>query len=313
MPYRAVIALGGNALIRDNHHIAFADQYATVRETMVHLTDLIQHDWNVVLTHGNGPQVGFLLRQSELAAHEIPPLPLDYCDAATQGDIGYMLQHALNNLFRERGLPHQAVTVVTEVVVSADDPAFAHPSKPIGSFMSAETAEQHRDRDGWAVVEDAGRGWRRVVASPHPKEIVQLAAVDALSRAGFVVVAVGGGGIPVVRQSNGLLRGVEAVIDKDRASALLAVHMRADWLIILTDVPQVAVHFRQPNQRWLDTLTLAEAERYLAEGHFAGGSMGPKVEAALAFVRHTGGSALITDPAHLAAAVRGQAGTRLVP
>ncbi len=313
MPYRAVIALGGNALIRDNRHIAFADQYATVRETMAHLTDLIEQDWNVVLTHGNGPQVGFLLRQSELAAHEIPPLPLDYCDAATQGDIGYMLQHALNNLFRERGLPHQAVTVVTEVMVSADDPAFAHPSKPIGSFMSAEMAAQRRDRDGWVVVEDAGRGWRRVVASPHPKEIVQLAAVDALSRAGFVVVAAGGGGIPVVRQSDGLLRGVEAVIDKDRASALLAVHMRADWLIILTDVPQVALHFRQPNQRWLDTLTLAEAEHYLAEGHFAGGSMGPKVEAALTFVRQTGGSALITDPAHLAAAVRGQAGTRLVP
>lgn len=312
MPYRAVIALGGNALIRDTRRIAFADQYATVRDTMTHLADLIQQDWNLVVTHGNGPQVGFLLRQSELAAHEIPPLPLDYCDAATQGDIGYMLQHALNNTFRERGLPHQAVTVVTEVVVAADDPAFAHPSKPIGSFMPAEAAQQRRDRDGWAVVEDAGRGWRRVVASPHPREIVQLAAIDVLSRAGFVVVAVGGGGIPVVRQSDGLLRGVEAVIDKDRASALLAVHLRADWLIILTDVPQVAVHFRQPHQRWLETLTVSEAERYLAEGHFARGSMGPKVEAALMFVQQTGGQALITDPAHLASAVRGQAGTRLV-
>lgn len=307
----AVIAVGGNSLILDEKHKTVADQYAATVETSKHVAGMIQAGWNVVLTHGNGPQVGFILRRSELSLHELHPVPLDYCGADTQGAIGYMFQRALHNEFRMRGMEKQAATVVTQVLVDKNDPAFQNPSKPIGSFMSAEQAARKRAEEGWQMVEDAGRGWRRVVPSPLPRAIVERAAIETLIRAGFIVICSGGGGIPVYENEHGELVGLEAVIDKDFAGSLLARSIGADLFLISTAVEKVALNYNKPNQKWLDHLTLAQAKEYLAEGHFHKGSMGPKIQAAIWFLEGGGKEALITNPENLERALSGETGTRI--
>jgi carbamate kinase len=309
---RAVVAIGGNSLIRDKEHQSVRDQYIAAGETCWHVAAMIRDGWDVAIGHGNGPQVGFILRRSELAAHELHEVPLDVCGADSQGAIGYALAQNLENDFRRLGVERHAVALVTQVEVAADDPAFSHPSKPIGSFMDEETAERRR-REGWDVVEDANRGWRRVVASPQPIRIVEEDAVRALLDEGFVVVTVGGGGIPVVADAQGNLSGVPAVIDKDLASALLATRIGASLLVITTAVEKVALDFGTPEQRWVDHLTLAEAKECLAEGrHFAAGSMAPKIEAVIGFLERGGERAVITDPDNVERALRGETGTTIV-
>ncbi|HSG43060.1 MAG TPA: carbamate kinase [Anaerolineales bacterium] len=308
----AVVAVGGNSLIIDKNRKSIPDQFDAVEETAKHLADMIEAGWDIVITHGNGPQVGFILRRSELALHELHPVPLDYCGADTQGAIGYMLQKAMTNEFKKRGIEKKTVTVVTQVEVDANDPAFDKPSKPIGSFMDEETARQ-RMAEGQDFVEDAGRGWRRVVPSPLPKRIVEVDAIKNLLDDGYVVVAVGGGGIPVVEKEDGSLRGVEAVIDKDFASSLLATNINADLLLISTAVEQVAINFNKPDQKWLDKITVAEAEQYGEEGHFAPGSMLPKVKAVVKFLKNGGKQALITDPPNIDRALKGETGTWIAP
>ena len=307
----AVVAVGGNSLIKDKAHRTIPDQYEAAVESMRHIADMIETGWEVVVTHGNGPQVGFILRRSELSAHELHTVPLDYCGADTQGAIGYMFQQALFNEFRKREMDKKAATVVTQVLVDSDDPAFKNPSKPIGSFMEEDKALTHRDEDGWSVVEDAGRGWRRVVPSPLPKEIVQADAIKALVEAGFTVVGVGGGGIPVIKDDKGDLVGVEAVIDKDFASALLAENIGADLFLISTAVERIALNFNKPDQEWVDHMTLKDAEKYLEEDHFAKGSMEPKMRAIIGFLKAGGKEALVTNPENIARALKGETGTRI--
>jgi len=309
----AVVAVGGNALILDKHHQTVPDQFNAAVKTMKHIADMITEGWDVVITHGNGPQVGFILRRSEIAAHELHEVPLDYCGADTQGSIGYMFQQALYNEFRERGIQKQAATVVTQTVVDANDPAFQNPTKPIGSFMDESLAMEKRQKDGWVVVEDAGRGWRRVVPSPIPQTIVEAAAIRSLIDNGFVVVAVGGGGIPVMQHEDGSLVGVEAVIDKDFGSAILASMLNADLFLISTAVEKVAINFNKPDQKWLDEMTVADAQKYIEEGQFAKGSMLPKIQAILKYMAAGGKKALITDPEHIKDALDGKTGTWIVP
>ena len=311
---RAVVAIGGNSLIKDKQHQTVADQYEAMRETTASIADLVAIGWEMAITHGNGPQVGFILRRSELSRHELHEVPLDACGADSQGAIGYALQQNMRNHLLARGLEIPVATVVTQVEVSPDDPAWQNPSKPIGSFMTAEVAAERRAGEGWAVVEDAGRGWRRVAASPEPVAIVEADVVRMLLDAGVIVITVGGGGIPVVRRSDGTLHGVDAVIDKDLASAMLATVIEAGLLVITTAVEKVALGWGTPQQRWVDRLTLSEAKAYLAEGtHFAAGSMAPKIQACVNYLEAGGGEVLITDPEHLPAAIRGETGTRVVP
>jgi len=304
----AVVALGGNALIIDKDHKTIQDQFAAVKETVDHITDMVEDGWQVVITHGNGPQVGFIMRRSELALHELHPVPMDYCGADTQGAIGYMIQKALFNEFKNRGLKNQSVTVVTQVEVDSEDQAFKNPAKPVGSFLDEETARK-RMAEGQDFVEDAGRGWRRVVPSPKPKSIIELDAIRCLVDDGFIVVTVGGGGIPVVERPDGDLKGVEAVIDKDFASGLLARLIDADLLLISTAVEKVAINFNKPNEQWLDRMSVAEAERYIDEGHFAPGSMLPKIQAIVQFLQDGGKQALITNPPNMKRALNGETGT----
>jgi carbamate kinase len=308
-----VVAIGGNSLIKDARHQTVPDQIAALALTSVHIASAIRDGWRVAIGHGNGPQVGFILRRSELAAHELHEVPLDVCDADSQGAIGYELQQSLGNDFWRMGFDRRAVTVVTQVEVAADDPAFGHPTKPIGTFMDEARAIQRRDEEGWVVVEDAGRGWRRVVPSPRPLRIVEQDAVQALLADGFVVITVGGGGIPVVSDETGCLHGVAAVIDKDYASSLLATVVGADVFAITTSVERVALDWGKPSQAWVDQLTVAEARAYLAEGgHFMPGSMAPKIEACLEFLERGGAEAIITAPSDLELALKGRAGTRIV-
>ena len=310
----AVVAIGGNSLIKDRMHQTVRDQYIAAGETCWHIAAMIRDGWDVVITHGNGPQVGFILRRSELAAHELHEVPLDVCGADTQGAIGYALQQNLHNDFARLGMDKEAVTVITQVEVSADDPAFQDPTKPIGSYIDEPQAVRRRDEEGWSVVEDAGRGWRRVVPSPRPMRIVEEDSIRALLRDGFVVIAVGGGGIPVVADAEGNLSGIAAVIDKDLASSLLATRLRAELFVISTSIEKVALRFGTPEQEWLDRMTVSEAEGYLAEGtHFAAGSMAPKIRAAVSFVRDAGGTAVITDPENVERALAGETGTRITP
>jgi carbamate kinase len=309
-PGLAVVAVGGNALIRDPKHTSLYDQYEAVRLTVPHVADLVAAGWRVVLTHGNGPQVGFLLRKSELSAAELPPAPLDYCGSNTQGSIGYMFEVALYNEFRRRRMPNRAIALITQTVVDRLDPAFAAPAKPVGSFMDRDHAFRHRDEDGWTVVEDSGRGWRRVVPSPSPLRIVQEPVIRELAERGEIVIAAGGGGIPVVEEADGTLSGIEAVIDKDSASALLASAIGADLFLIATEVEKVCLNFNKPDQLALDRLTVAEAERALADGQFGRGSMEPKIRAVLAYLARGGGEAVITNPENMARALRGETGTR---
>ncbi len=309
----AVVAIGGNSLIVDKAHQTIPDQYAAAHETCIHIAGMIQKGWRVAIGHGNGPQVGFILRRSELSRHELHEVPLDFCGADTQGAIGYMLQQNLHNEFRARGMSNQAATVVTQVLVDRNDPAFQNPTKPIGSFMNEDEALGRRDADGWDVVEDAGRGWRRVVASPLPVRVIERDAVKDLIDAGFVVITVGGGGIPVIEDGDGYLQGVAAVIDKDYASSLLASSIGAHLLLISTAVEQVALHYGKPDQRWIDRMTVAEAKQYMAEGHFAPGSMKPKIQACIWFLENGGQEALITNPENIERALAGETGTRIVP
>ncbi len=308
----AVVAIGGNSLIKNPQHQTVRDQYLAAHETTVHVVSMVARGWNVIVSHGNGPQVGFVLRRSELAARELHEVPLDVCGADTQGAIGYALAQNLQNEMRRRGVERPVAALVTQCEVAHEDPAFASPSKPIGSFMAEADAKRRQAEDGWAVIEDANRGWRRVVASPRPLRIVELDAIKTLVDAGVVVVAVGGGGIPVVRNDAGDLEGVAAVIDKDLASSLLAQRLDADLFLIATAVEKVALGFGTPAQRWVDKLSLGEARRYLSEGgHFAKGSMAPKIQAVIEYLEHSGGEALITDPEHIEAALRGHGGTRI--
>jgi carbamate kinase len=312
----AVIAIGGNSLIKDSAHQTVEDQYLAAKETCKHIADMIDAGYEVVIGHGNGPQVGFILRRSEIAAkaegmHEVP---LDVCGADTQGAIGYALQQNLQNELKRRGKAKPVATVVTQVLVDAEDPAFKNPTKPIGSFMEEAEARRRETEMRWNIVEDAGRGWRRVVASPLPKEIVEIEAIRALIAAGVIVISTGGGGIPVIRDPMGDLVGVAAVIDKDFGSSLLANNVNAELFVISTAVEKVALNFGKPDQKWLDKMTLAEAKAYLAEGtHFAKGSMAPKVQAIIRFLESGGKRAIITNPQNIGRALRGETGTLVVP
>ena len=310
-PRTAVVAVGGNSLIVNGHQDV-PSQIRAVEETCRHIADMIERGWNVLITHGNGPQVGFILRRNELAAHEVHTTPLDVIGADTQGSIGYMIARALDNEFKLRGINRLVAAVVTQVLVDRNDPAFKNPTKGIGGFTTEEKARQF-EREGWTVREDAGRGWRRMVASPVPLKIIEKDVIKTLIDAGFIVVGVGGGGIPVIEDENGLLKGVFAVIDKDRASALIAADLKVDLFLISTAVEKVALNFNKPNQRWLDRMTLAEAKQYYQEGHFLAGSMGPKIEAALEYLKAGGKQVIITNPENITRALRGETGTRIVP
>jgi carbamate kinase len=312
----AVVAIGGNSLIRDPKHVSVEDQEDALRETSRHLADMIASGWEVAIGHGNGPQVGFILRRSEIAAryegmHEVP---LDVCGADSQGAIGYELQQALQNELFHRGIKKNVCTIITQVLVDQSDPAFKNPTKPIGSFMDEPEARRRAVEMSWSVVEDAGRGWRRVVPSPQPKEIVELDSVRALIDSGVVVITVGGGGIPVVDIGEGEYRGTAAVIDKDFASSLLARKIHADLFLIATAVEKVALNFSKPNQQWVDRMTVAQARQYLAEGiHFAKGSMAPKIQAILWYMEAGGKAAIITTPENIGRALCGETGTWIVP
>lgn len=309
----AVIAIGGNSLIKDAQHPEVQHQWDAVRETAGHIANLIQAGWRAVITHGNGPQVGYILQRNELAIPQVHTTPMDLIVADTQGSIGYMLQQALSNEFHERSLALRCVTVVTQMLVDRDDPAFAHPTKPIGGFLDEESAHGFQVA-GWPMVEDAGRGWRRVVASPEPLEIIEEAAIIEAVSAGWIVIAVGGGGIPVVRNRKGELRGVTAVVDKDLASGLLATRVDADLFLISTSVERVALNYGKPEQQFLDRMDIAEARRYLEEGHFAPGSMKPKIEACIRFLEASAKAdavCVITSPENLERAAYGRAGTRV--
>jgi carbamate kinase len=308
-PGTAVVAIGGNSLIRDKKHETVEDQYIAAQETCHHIVAMIKEGWKVAISHGNGPQVGFILRRSELAAKEMHEVPLDVCGADSQGAIGYALQQNLFNEFRRLGMDREAATVICQTEVAADDPAFKNPTKPIGGFMDEEQAERRR-KEGWDIVQDAGRGFRRVVASPQPLNIVELSAIKALIAAGIVVVTVGGGGIPVVADDKGDLHGVAAVIDKDLASALLANNLGADLLVISTAVEKVSLNFGTPEETQVDHMTLAEAKAHLAEGvHFAKGSMAPKIQAVVNYLSNGGTNAIVTNPENVARALHGETGT----
>jgi carbamate kinase len=309
----AVVAIGGNSLIKDQYHQTVRDQYIAAKETCDHIISMIRDGWDVAIGHGNGPQVGFILRRSELAAHELHEVPLDACGADTQGAIGYALQQNLYNEFNQYGFNKHAVTLVTQVEVDPNDPAFQNPTKPIGSFMDEARATERREKHGWQVMEDAGRGWRRVVPSPLPIRIVEEEAIKNLIQAGFVVICAGGGGIPVVADEQGNLEGVAAVIDKDYAASLLAMNIGAELFIISTSVEKVALNYRQPNQEWIDHMTLSQAKQYLAEGHFAKGSMAPKIQAIIWYLERGGGRAIISTPENLEQALAGETGTHITP
>ena len=310
----AVIAIGGNSLIRDEQHKSVHDQYESVVETSRHIAGIVQQGYNVVITHGNGPQVGFILLRSEIAEKVagLHPVPLDSCGADTQGAIGYQIQQALHNEFLKRGVERQAATIVTQVLVDQHDPAFQNPSKPVGSFYTKEEIDQKVAQEGWTVAEDAGRGWRRVVPSPMPMAIVELDAIKRLVEADFVVIAAGGGGIPVIRNSEGLLEGVAAVIDKDYATSLLATNLEADLFVISTAVENVSLNYRKPDEQAISRMTVSEAKAYAEQGQFAKGSMLPKINAAIAFLERGGKEALITNPESLERALAGHTGTRIV-
>jgi len=307
-----VVAIGGNSLITDKDHQTVEDQYIAAGKTDHHIANLIKDGWDVAISHGNGPQVGFILRRSELARHELHEVPLDACVADTQGAIGYALQQNLDNDLRRMNIDRRVVTVITQVEVDPHDPAFSNPAKPIGPFFEKDEAAERSKVDGWDVAEDSGRGWRRVVASPHPLRIIEIDVIKQLLESGIIVITVGGGGIPVVPDEHGNLRGVAAVIDKDHASALLADEIDADMFLISTAVEKVALDWGTPKQRWVDRLTVDQVKEYLAEGtHFAAGSMAPKMRAVVAFFEGGGTEALITNPSNIERAMAGEAGTRI--
>lgn len=309
----AVVAVGGNALIRSRDAVSLDAQYQAVKETAHHVVALIEAGWRVVLTHGNGPQVGFILRRSEIARNDVPVVPLEYAVGDTQGAIGFMFQNALYNELQRRGISDTPVSaLVTQTLIDPNDPAFDAPDKPIGAHMDREVAEKLAASQGWKIADDAGRGWRRVVASPKPLQIIESPVIRRLLEENVLVVACGGGGIPVYRNQDGTLSAAQAVIDKDRASALLAQELNADMLLIPTGVEQVAINFGTPEQRWLDTLTCEQAQALLDSGEFGAGSMAPKVEAIVGWLRHAPGkTGIITSPEAMGDAVAGRKGTRI--
>jgi carbamate kinase len=308
----AVLAIGGNSLIKDKNHIALSSQYEAIQETSKYIAELIAEGLSMVITHGNGPQVGFIYRRGELARHELPLIPLDICGADTQGAIGYMIQKALLNEFRLRGITKKVTTVVTQTIVDPHDPSFEYPTKPIGSFMSEEEALGNKREFGWQVVEDAGRGFRRVVPSPIPRKIIELDVIKLLAESGYIVIAAGGGGIPVIINRHGDLEGVEAVIDKDLGSALLARNLGADTFIISTAVDAVYLNFGKEDQKAISRASLSEIKEFLADGHFKPGSMKPKIEAIIQFLEGGGKKAIITSPVNLLKAIRGESGSTVM-
>ncbi len=306
-----VLAIGGNSLIKDKNHIALSSQYDAIRETANYIVDLVAKGLSLVITHGNGPQVGFIYRRGELARRELPLIPLDICGADTQGAIGYMIEKALLNDFRKRGIDKKVAVVVTQAIVDRDDESFKQPTKPIGSFMSEEEALINKKESGWQIMEDAGRGFRRVVPSPIPREIIELDVIRLLVQRGYIVIAAGGGGIPVIRNEQGELEGVEAVIDKDLGSSLLARNLGADTFIISTAIDAVYLNFGERTQKPLRRVSLPEVKRYLEEGHFKPGSMRPKIEAVIEFLEAGGMKAIITSPKNLLKAVKAEEGTTI--
>lgn len=309
-----VLAIGGNSLIKDEQHQTVEDQYQAICETVEHIVGIIEDGYEVIVTHGNGPQVGFILRRSEIAQEKenMHPVPLVNCGADTQGSIGYQIQQALDNEFQKRGITKKAVTIITQVEVEKDDPSFLNPTKPIGRFYTeSEVSNLKKQYSGWIFVNDAGRGYRRVVASPVPKKIVEKEIIELLVKNGYCVIAVGGGGIPVIRDNHGKLKGIDAVIDKDYASSLLATELKADLFVISTDVEKVCMNYGKPNEKPLDRLTITEARKLIEEGHFSPGSMLPKIKAVLSFLEHGGKQGIITSHEHLKMAFKGRAGTHI--
>lgn len=309
----AVVAFGGNALLRAEDRGTQEEQIARAKQAARWLAEIVRHDYKLIVVHGNGPQVGNILVQAEEASTKIPPQSLDVAVAQTEGSIGFMLQQAIRNRLESIGLSGDVVTILTEVEVDAADPAFKRPTKPIGPFFTRYRAEALERDLGWTMREDAGRGWRHVVPSPRPLRIMNVATIRRTTDAAAVVIAAGGGGIPVVRGRDGQWRGIEAVIDKDFASSLLAKEMNAELFIILTGVAKVAIDFGKPSQRAIDRMTVSEAEAYLGQGQFPPGSMGPKIEAAVQFVRGCGRQVLITDVEHVREAIEEKDGTFIVP
>jgi carbamate kinase len=308
-----VIAIGGNSLIKDRQHMSVLDQYRAVGETSRHIAPIVKSGYRVVVTHGNGPQVGFILLRSEIAKDTLHQVPLANCVADTQGAIGLQIAQSLKNEFLLNGQDQNVVAIVTQVVVDENDPSFTEPSKPIGPFMTEEEARQHARDDGWVIGEDSGRGWRRLVPSPEPLEIVELSAIRTLLDSGGLVVAAGGGGIPVIYKPDGTLRPRPAVIDKDASSCLLASELGASIFIISTDVDKVALNFGTPQQVEIDHMNIKECRQHLAAGHFAPGSMKPKIESALKFLERGGQEVIITQPHNMQGALQGIYGTHIVP
>jgi carbamate kinase len=307
-----VVALGGNALVQEGEKGTIQEQFANIRKSIVGIVQCIKKGFDVVITHGNGPQVGNMLLRTELSRDKVPELPLGICVADTEGEIGYMIQQTMvNNLQREQ-IKKCAVTILTQVIVDKDDIAFRNPAKPIGPFFTAEEAGEIINEKGWEMVEDSHRGYRRVVASPRPLEIVEKESVKRLLESGEVVIAAGGGGIPVIVEEGGSLEGVDAVVDKDLASSVLALDIKADYLIMLTGVENVCLNYGESDQKPLETITIEEAERYMAEGHFPPGSMGPKIQAAVNFLKGGGESVFITAIDKVSEAITGKTGTRIV-
>lgn len=308
----AIVAFGGNAMLRPEDRGTQEEQIARAKQAARWLAEIVRHGYHLIVVHGNGPQVGNILIQAEEASTKIPPQSLDVAVSQTEGSMGFMLQQAIRNRLESIGLAGDVVTVLTEVEVDANDPAFKRPTKPIGPFFTRYRAEALERDLGWTMREDAGRGWRHVVPSPKPLHILNIRTVEKILDVAKVIIAAGGGGIPVVRGRDGQWRGIEAVIDKDFASALLAAELDADVYIVLTGVAKVAIDYGKPSQQLIDRMTVAEAEKYLADGQFPAGSMGPKIEAAVQFVRRSGKQVLITDVEHLREALEGQDGTVIV-
>ncbi|MDN5325076.1 MAG: carbamate kinase [Thermosipho sp. (in: thermotogales)] len=306
----AVVAIGGNAVNRPGEKATAENMLKNLSETAKFISRMLD-EFDIAITHGNGPQVGNLLVQQEIAKDKIPPFPIDVNDAQTQGSLGYMIAQTLYNELKEEGKNYQIAALVTQIVVDKNDPAFQNPTKPVGPFYSEEEAKKLMKEKGWIIKEDAGRGWRRVVPSPKPLDIIEKDVIKLLMSKDVIVIAAGGGGIPVIVE-DGKIKGVEAVIDKDRASALLAKEINADVLIILTGVEKVYLNYGKENQKELDILTISDAKRYLSEGHFPKGSMGPKIEAAIDFVESTGKECIITDMTVLDKALRGETGTKII-
>lgn len=306
----ALLAVGGNSLIRAGQRGTIEEQFENAQKTADYIAELIEKGFNLVITHGNGPQVGAQLIRSELGSGQVYSMPLDVCVASTQGEIGYILQNSIQKALRKKGIDNPVITIVTQVVVNEDDPAFKKPTKPVGPFYTREEAERKR-KLGWEIIEDAGRGYRRVVPSPKPIDIVEKEAIKQCLNDGMIVIAVGGGGIPVIKK-DGEYVGVEAVIDKDRASAVLAKYLEVDYFIISTDADKVYLNYKKPNQKALDTITVEEAKKFYNEGHFPPGSMGPKIEAVIDFIESGGKCAIITSPENLIEAIFGNAGTKIV-